>query len=236
MWVSNARPLQSPTAYSQPPDTPAARNLSSTSTNRPGVSPTPSSPISAVDGRRPTATRISSALISRWSPSSVATTGPSPASRRAAVIRAPVMTAMPSASNAARTSSPAKGSSRDSSRGRPSTTVTSSQPSRRNACAISAPIVPPPRTSNRRGSCLAEVMSRLSHGLISRSPGIGGMTAPVPVASTTARRAMNRWTAPSPLATSTARSPASRPTPRTRSMPLLSSHGSWLASFQSPVM
>ena len=40
MWVSRARPLQSPTAYSQPPSTPVARSWSSTSTNLPGSSPT----------------------------------------------------------------------------------------------------------------------------------------------------------------------------------------------------
>ena len=58
----------------------------------------------------------------------------------------PVRTVMPSASNAAATSSPANGSSRASRRSPPSTTVTCSEPSRRNACAISTPIGPPPST------------------------------------------------------------------------------------------
>lgn len=71
---------------------------------------------------------------------------------------------MPSASNAARTSSPANGSSRASSRPAPSITVTSSEPSRRKPCAISAPIAPPPSTRSRRGSSFADVIARLSHG------------------------------------------------------------------------
>jgi hypothetical protein len=61
---------------------------------------------------------------------------------------------MPSASNAARTSSPANGSSRASSRPAPSITVTSSEPSRRKPCAISAPIGPPPSTRSRPGQLL----------------------------------------------------------------------------------
>ena len=76
MCVSRARPLQSPTAYSHPPATPTARSWSSTSTYRPGSSPTVSSPSDVVAGRRPTATRISSASSSRPS-ARVATTGPS---------------------------------------------------------------------------------------------------------------------------------------------------------------
>ena len=120
MWVSSARPLQSPTAYSQPPATPAARSRSSTSIGRPGSSPTGLEAEVAVFGRRPTATRISSASTTR-AVVEVARTGPSPAGRSTAVIRTPVMTAMPSASSAARTSSPAKGSSRARSRSMAST-------------------------------------------------------------------------------------------------------------------
>src|SRR5271165_2027878 len=36
MWVRRARPFASPTAYSHPPGTPAAQNVSSTGTGRPG--------------------------------------------------------------------------------------------------------------------------------------------------------------------------------------------------------
>src|SRR5664280_2377201 len=148
MCVNSARPLQSPTAYSQSPSTPVTCSRSSVGTGRPGSRPTVSSPMSAVRGRRPTATRISSALISRSS-ARVAVTGPSAPSRRTAVSATPVVTAMPSASKARRTCSPANGSSRASSRGPPSTTVTSRAPSRRKACASSAPTAPPPITISR---------------------------------------------------------------------------------------
>src|SRR5207302_6837304 len=40
-----------------------------------------------------------------------------------------------------------------------------------------APTAPPPRTRRRRGSVLAEVTSRLSHGSSWRRPSIGGMAA-----------------------------------------------------------
>ena len=133
-------------------------------------------------------------------------------------------TSIPSASNAAASSSPAKGSSRASSRRDPSTTVTSSHPRRLNAWAISAPMAPPPSTSSRLGSCFAAVMARLSHARTSASPGIGGMTALVPVARTTAFVASSRWASPAGPSTSTARSPTRRPSPRTRAIPFSASH------------
>src|SRR4051812_16863332 len=163
MCVKGASPVQSPTAYSQSPGTPCARSRSSTVTARPGSSPTVSSPRSAVEGRRPVATRISSATTSSLLPR-VARTGPSVPSRRTDASRVPSRTRMPSLRKAASTSSPANGSSRGSSRGEPSTTVTSDEPSRKNACASSTPTAPPPRTTNRAGSSFADVADRLSHG------------------------------------------------------------------------
>ena len=141
--------MQSPIAYSHPPGTPTARGAWSTPTGRPGSSPTCSRPRSAVAGLRPTATRISSPVNSRPS-ARLATTGPSRPSRRAAVIRAPVTTAMPLGLDAARSSSPANGSSRDS-RSAPSRTTTSQHPSRLNAWAISTPTAPPPARAAARG-------------------------------------------------------------------------------------
>ena len=123
-----------------------------------------------VAGRRPTQTSSSSPTTSV--PSSIdSTIGPSTPSRRTAAAWTPACTSMPSAAKAAHTSSPANGSSRASSRGPPSTTITSSHPSRLKHCAISAPIAPPPSTSSRRGSSLADVTSRLSHGVDVCEPG-----------------------------------------------------------------
>ncbi|HYT26299.1 MAG TPA: hypothetical protein VEP73_07460 [Actinomycetota bacterium] len=64
----------------------------------------------------------------------------------------------------------------------------------------------------------------------------GGITDDVPVASTTARRAVRRRTGPSAARASTTRAPASLPAPRTSSMPLRSSQGSWPSSCQLEVM
>ena len=58
------------------------------------------------------------------------------------------------------------------------------------------------------------------HGRASLSPGIGGTTGSVPVATTTARRAVS---VSSP--TCTVRSPVTRPRPRTSAMSRCSSHG-----------
>src|SRR5262249_6342298 len=80
-------------------------------------------------------------------------------------------------------SSPANGSSRASSRSAPSSTTTFSLPRRLQACAISAPMAPPPSTSSRRGTSLALVIARLSHGPASRKPGTGGLTPTPPVGS-----------------------------------------------------
>jgi hypothetical protein len=77
------------------------------------------------------------------------------------------------------------------------------------------------------------VTSREIQGSASRSPGVGGTVAVLPVATTTARRARIVRVAPSADATSTVRGPASRAWPRTTSMPLSAAHftcepSSWL--------
>ena len=143
---------------------------------------------------------------------------------------------MPSASNAARSSWPANGSSRASNRSAPSRTTTSSLPSRLNAWAISTPTAPPPSTSSRRGTSLVLVAARLSQGRASARPGTGGTNGRLPVASTTARAARSGRMAPSAVSTSTARSPVRRPVPRMNPMPLLSSQRSWPSSRQPEVM
>ena len=107
--------------------------------------------------------------------------------RRAAVAVAPVMTVMPSDSNAASTSSPANGSSLLRSRGPPSITVTSREPSRRKACVSSAPIGSTTQDEETvPGISLTSVAARLSQARTSARPSIGGMNGEVPVASTTA--------------------------------------------------
>ena len=233
--VSGASPVQSPIAYSQPSGTPGTRSCLSTGTGRPGSRPTRSTPMPTVAGRGPTATGISSPVNSRPSAAVTTTGSPRPA-RRAAVMRAPVTTVMHSASNAARSSSPANGSSRAISRSAPSSTTTFSLPRRLNACAISTPAAPPPSTSSRRGTSLALVTARLSNGPASRRPGTGGITGMLPVASTIAWAARSRRVVPSTHSTSIVRSPASQPLPRTSSIPLDFSQPCCPSSRQCEVM
>ncbi len=194
-----------------------------------------SRPTSAVLGRRPAATRISSAVMIRPS-CKVAVTGASSTGRRAVTILAPVMMVMPSAARALPSCSPANGSSLGSSRPAASTTVTSVLPRRRQAWAISVPTGPPPRTRSRSGTCLAEVTWRLSQIRISRSPSTGGTAAVEPVARMTARAADSRRREPSRASTSTHRSPASRPRPRTRVAPTPASQSAWFLSSQPAVI
>jgi hypothetical protein len=66
------------------------------------------------------------------------------------------------------------------------------------------------------------VAARLSQGRTSARPGTGGSTARLPVATTTARRAVTSG----PPATCTFRVPASRPLPRSSRTP-------WSASQRS---
>ena len=57
------------------------------------------------------------------------------------------------------------------------------------ACASSQPTGPPPSTIMLAGTCLAVVASRLFQARDRSSPSIGGIAAPLPVATTTAWRA-----------------------------------------------
>ncbi len=67
---------------------------------------------------------------------------------------------------------------------------------------------------SRPGISLAVVTSRLSQDVMSRSPSMGGVAARVPVATTTAVRAVRECVPPSGAVTSTVRTPVSRPRPR----------------------
>ena len=58
-------------------------------------------------------------------------------------------------------------------------------------------------------------------------PSMSGISAPDPVATTTAFRATSSSPSPAPPSTTTRRSPSSRPRPRTSVTPCSSSHGSW---------
>ena len=81
----------------------------------------------------------------------------------------------------------ANSSSLGISRRAPSISVTW-QPSVWNACAISTPTTPPPRTTSRSGISLAIVASRFVHApSIASSPAIGGIAGSEPVARKTAR-------------------------------------------------
>ena len=93
----------------------------------PPRSPTVSRPRSSLSGRRPAATRISSA--SRRDPSSSSTRTPAP-SRATALACAPRRSSTPSARSAAATSSDANSSSRESRRSSGSTIATSAPSSR----------------------------------------------------------------------------------------------------------
>ena len=143
---------------------------------------------------------------------------------------------MPSASKAALTSSPANGSSRARRRPPRTTTVTSRLPRRRNAWASSQPTGPPPSTTRRPGTWVAAVAPRLSQGRASARPGTGGIWGELPVASTTARRAVRARRPPPGSSTSTARSPVSRPVPLTSSIPSSSTQASAPWSLQLEVM
>ena len=124
-----------------------------------------------------------------------------------------------------RTWSLANGSSRSIRRGPRWTSVTF-DPSAPQACAISAPTTPPPRIPRRGGTSCAVVALRFVHGCASRRPGMSGIVAVEPVATTTARRAVS-GSCPS---TSTCSFPVMRARPRTSVTWRFSSHGSWLLS------
>lgn len=161
--------------------------------------------MSSVRGARPVA--ISNSSPSRVSPPSNTTvTGPVEPSRTTASTATPVRTTAPASSSACATSSPANGSILGSSR-EPRTSTVTREPSACQAVAISAATTPPPTISNRPGTCRAEVASRLVQGRAPAMPGSSGITALVPVATTTACRAASTWCSPSGLVTATLRIP-----------------------------
>ena len=125
---------------------------------------------------------------------------PPPSRTRSA--SAPSRTSTPKrARSAAATSSPANGSSRESRRSPPSTSVTF-VPSEAQAWASSLPTGPPPSTTMLAGTSWALVASRLFQVRTESRPSIGGIAAPEPVATTTARSARSSCspTTISPLA------------------------------------
>ncbi len=101
-----------------------------------------------------------------------------------------------------------------------------------NAVAISAPTTPAPMITSRPGISFADAASRLVHGRASRSPAMSGTSALLPVATTTAWRAVSVVVVPATPVTSTVRSPLIRPWPRNRSIPADSSHETCPSSFQ----
>ena len=150
----------------------------------PGSRPTDSSPRSSVCGRRPIATTQLVGHHGRARPR--ARPSPRRPSRLTDVAFWPRRTSTPRSRSDSATCSLANGSSRAiSAVGR-----LDQRDLRPEACARPAPS--PRRPRRRRGSpaapgtALAVVISRLVHGSASRSPSIGGISAPVPVATTTA--------------------------------------------------
>jgi hypothetical protein len=225
-WVSRARWFTAPAAYSQ--SKPVSRRVSSTWSQSPGPSPIVSSPRSRVRGTRPVATSTCSAVTALPSESSSAA---SP-SRDAAVTSTPVRMSTPAASRAARTASPANGSMpwRIPS---PRTSRVTRVPKLAYAVAISHPTTPPPRMARLAGAAVALVASRLVQGAMPASPGMSGTIGSLPVLIATAWRAVSSEDVPSGASTRTVRSPAMRPRPRTRSMPVDASHSTCEESSQS---
>ena len=126
--------------------------------------------------------------------------------------------------------SPASGSSKDSSRGSASTTVTS-VPKRAKTWASSQPIAPPPSTIIDSGTCSAWTISRLVQNGVPASPGMGGIAGAVPLLITIPRRAWNDRS-PSATATRTVKGPVMVACPRTRCPPLSSNRSAATLSFQ----
>src|SRR6516162_9144327 len=167
MWVSSARWLTSPAAYSQPPATLPTRSVSSASSHEPGTSPTASRPMSSVRGARPVAASTSSAVTVVPSPS-VSVTFPS---RLAPVTLVPSRTSTPASRSPSATRSPTKPGSRSSSPPRASSVTCA--PSACHATAISQATTPPPTMASRPGAACALVASRLVHGFTAASGGGG---------------------------------------------------------------
>ena len=102
----------------------------------------------------------------------------------------PIISVMPSASRCGRSAAPASGSSRPRNVGPASITVTL-EPRRAKACPSSTPMAPPPRIASEAGSSLGIAAWRLVQNSTVSRPGMGGIAAVLPLAITTARRAMS---------------------------------------------
>ncbi len=71
------------------------------------------------------------------------------------------------------------------------------QPNPEYAVAISAPTTPPPTIARLLGTSFTLVACLLVHGALSCRPGVSGMIASDPVATTTAARAVSNVVVPS---------------------------------------
>lgn len=162
-------------------------------------------------------------------------TSPESADRTAATIPESTRTSTPDSRSRSVTSSAANRSTRGNSPASRTISVTC-DPSACHAVAISVATTPPPRIASRAGTSFALVASRLVHGRSSSRPGSGGSAADVPVQTATACRAVSSSTSPSGVVTVTCFGPASRPCPRIRLIPALSSHATCPASSQSLAM
>ena len=223
MCVSRTRPLTSPTAYSQ--SWPGTRRSSPTSSGLSAARPSVSRPMPPVPGLRPTATSSSSASTI----AAVVELEREGSRARDARRRRPRRTSTPELAQrlehllarerllALDQARAAMDQRHGASRARPTPA-----PSRR-------------RRRRRRGSRggaaprFAVVASLFVHGLAARRPGMSGIAAVEPVATTTALRA----TSDSCPSTSTSSFPAIRARPRTSVTPRCSSHGSCALSSRS---
>ena len=140
---------------------------------------------------------------------------------------------MPSFAKTRSISSLASGSSKDSSRGSASITVTS-VPKRAKTWASSAPMAPPPSTISDSGTRSAWTISRLVQYGVPASPSSGGMAGSVPVLITMPLRA-GKTRVPSAPVTVTWPAPVILPRPRTRWPPLPVNRSAATLSFQSSV-
>jgi len=200
-------PVTSPTAHTPP----AARQRSSTTTAAGSIrAPVASSPSPSIRGLRPEATTRRSARTS--APSAKRTVTPPSCRRRPWRCRPPRGQGDPVVLQGVATCPRAQVSCRGSGWPSGSASVTS-QPSRASICASSTPTGPAPRTTAPAGTRVSVVASRLVQASTSVIPSSGGIAGAAPVAITTRAVDSRR---PS---ISTAPGPASRPRPRTTSMP-----------------
>ena len=134
---------------------------------------------------------------------------------------------MPSASRCGRSAVPASGSSRPRNVGPASIKVTL-EPRRAKACPSSTPMAPAPSIASDAGSSLGIAAWRLVQKSTVSRPGIGGIAAVLPLAITTARRAMS-----CSRPTVTVRRSVSLPSPRKSLAPVASIAAAGLLSSRS---